>query len=1121
MAKVALLVGGKDIQPDLSSEMGSARNVEALKQVLRHPEIGNFTQIKTLTNPDPLVLQQEIEALFGDRQRDDLVLLYFCGQGVRDSQGKLYLGTSIHRQDTQGKLPRSSIVPASFIQDVMNSSRAHQQVVILDCWFDLTLAEERSAQDSTSGEGKSQLGGQQQAILIASTPTNGALRSQADYTQALIEGLETGAADLDNDGVIAIHEWHEYTKGYIQTVASLIQPEIYTVKAGHKILLAKALVSDPKRKYRQEVERRAKGGEISLVTRGILDVTRDRLGLLPGEAAVIEASTLNSPSEKFAQIRSRTERNLTSPEVVVPLKVPARETRRQAVATSEEPARIERPQRSKLQAMKVALLVGVSDCGAGFNPLPGTAKDVEAMKRVLQHPDRGGFAEVRTLSNPNPLVLQQAIEDLFGDRQPDDLALLYFSGHGVKDDRSKLYLTTGITRKDTQGKLVKSTAVPASFLQDVMSDSQSQRQVVILDCWFGETFTENWLAESDSSVDVKSQLGGPGRVVLVSSTSTQSVFEQKGSDLSEYTDYLVEGLETGAADVDNDAMVSLDELHEYARRKVQKSTPAAQPEVYGINAGDKILLAKAPIDDVGLRYRKEVERCASYGGLSIVSRSILDVLREKLDLPPEEATAIEAQVLKPHQAYQKKLQRYTQVLVEAVQQEYPLKGDTRSRFKRFQQVLGLRDQDVTLIEVQVARQVKGDQSLAPATSSLSEAQTVGNSETLNSVKSPPRNTSPGSTAARSARRLIPAAFTARRNLPRADTGNDNGSGNGTNFLSLLQANRNLWWVGGAVIVALLTLVVGLAYGQRQRQNPQQLEKIQSLADQRNYQECLNAAQTIPENSPVYTEAQRLVRQCQARVSWQNVQVQSLAGHSGTIWSIALSPDGQTLASSSQDSTIKLWNLNTGRLLQTLFEDDDLGSTWSVAISPDGQTLASGSSDQTIKLWNLQTGELRRTLSGHTDTVRSVAISPDGQTLASGSGDQTIKLWNLQTGELRRTLSGHTDRAISIAISPDGQTLASGSTDNTIKIWNLQSGESLHTLSGHQSHVNSVAIAADGQTFASGSEDRTIKIWNLPTGELLHTFPPDNSDIYAIAFSPDGQLLISGSEDGEIKIRRQY
>src|SRR5947209_11211551 len=97
---------------------------------------------------------------------------------------------------------------------------------------------------------------------------------------------------------------------------------------------------------------------------------------------------------------------------------------------------------------------------------------------------------------------------------------------------------------------------------------------------------------------------------------------------------------------------------------------------------------------------------------------------------------------------------------------------------------------------------------------------------------------------------------------------------------------------------------------------------------------------------------------------------------------------------------------------------------SIAISPDGQTLASGSWDKTIKVWNLYTGQLFHILTGHSDYVNSVTISSDGQTLASGSDDNTIKLWDLYTGQLLHTLEGHAEDVSSVVISTDGQTLAS-------------------------------------------------------------------------------------------------
>ncbi len=161
-------------------------------------------------------------------------------------------------------------------------------------------------------------------------------------------------------------------------------------------------------------------------------------------------------------------------------------------------------------------------------------------------------------------------------------------------------------------------------------------------------------------------------------------------------------------------------------------------------------------------------------------------------------------------------------------------------------------------------------------------------------------------------------------------------------------------------------------------------------------------------------------------------LRTLKGHTKDVTSVAFSPDGQTLASGSDDGTLRLWNLASGKELRTLTRHTY--SVISVAFSPDGQTVASCGSDTKIKLWNLASGKELRTLTGHTNMILSVAFSPDGQTLASGSGDQTIKLWNLASGKELRTLTGHTSYVLTMAFSPDGQTLASGSADKTIKIW---------------------------------------------------------------------------------------
>ncbi len=243
-------------------------------------------------------------------------------------------------------------------------------------------------------------------------------------------------------------------------------------------------------------------------------------------------------------------------------------------------------------------------------------------------------------------------------------------------------------------------------------------------------------------------------------------------------------------------------------------------------------------------------------------------------------------------------------------------------------------------------------------------------------------------------------------------------------------------------------------------------------------------------------------------------------HINPVYSVAISPDGHTLVSASQDKTIKLWSLPDGALLQTL-----TGHTaWidAVAISPDGRTLASGSYDKTIKLWSLPDGALLNTLTGHTSGVGAVAISPDGRTLVSASADLTIRLWSLPDGALLKTLATEVGSS-AVAISPDGHTLASGHTDDFgtrkdwIKLWSFPEGALLKTLTGHADHVKAVAISPDGLMLASGSWDKTIKLWSLPDGALLKTLTGHTNLVISVAVSPDGRTLASGSVDGTIKL----
>ena len=254
-----------------------------------------------------------------------------------------------------------------------------------------------------------------------------------------------------------------------------------------------------------------------------------------------------------------------------------------------------------------------------------------------------------------------------------------------------------------------------------------------------------------------------------------------------------------------------------------------------------------------------------------------------------------------------------------------------------------------------------------------------------------------------------------------------------------------------------------------------------------------------------------------------------------VWSVAVSPDGKTLVSSttnvssdtqgvSRDNSsdrgnLQIWSLRTGRLLHTIPKSADDGMY--IAISPDGKMVASGA-NEAIKLWNLQTGELINTLEPQSSGVNSIVFSPDGQLLASTGFDGKIKVWNLPTGELIRTLEGQSGSIGSLAISADGQTLVSGVTNGgfgSISTWDLRTGELMNKFNPPDALV-SIAVSPDGKTLASGSWDYregTIRIWDLETRQLLHTLRAHRSVVDSLTFSLDGKTLASGSLDQTIKI----
>jgi WD40 repeat protein/uncharacterized caspase-like protein len=285
-------------------------------------------------------------------------------------------------------------------------------------------------------------------------------------------------------------------------------------------------------------------------------------------------------------------------------------------------------------------------------------------------------------------------------------------------------------------------------------------------------------------------------------------------------------------------------------------------------------------------------------------------------------------------------------------------------------------------------------------------------------------------------------------------------------------------------------------------------------------------------------------------------IRSFTAHSSRITGVSFSPDGQTIATASNDQTAKLWTL-TGKLQQTLEGHTDQVN--SISFNAKGDTISTASADGTIKVWQSQ-GKLLKTLSGHQGEVLQARFIDPNSTLLTASADKTARLWQIsdpqpdlpnspevngqivatvnpdktiqlwQAGatirRLNLTLAGKTAAGMGFSVSPDRTLLASSSPDFTIQLWDLRQLKPgmklspLRSLKGHTNHISSLEFSPDGQRLVSASNDNTIKVWQVQNGTLMSTLTGHRDQITAVAFSPDGKTIASGSDDNTIRLWQQ-
>jgi WD40 repeat protein len=285
----------------------------------------------------------------------------------------------------------------------------------------------------------------------------------------------------------------------------------------------------------------------------------------------------------------------------------------------------------------------------------------------------------------------------------------------------------------------------------------------------------------------------------------------------------------------------------------------------------------------------------------------------------------------------------------------------------------------------------------------------------------------------------------------------------------------------------------------------------------------------------------------------------LGGHKDTVICLAFSPDGQRIASGSVDSTVRLWDVQTGAAMGAPL----VVHKWSItflAFSPDGQRIASATRDRIllwdtvagtavtiflhikdqaiclsfslngqwlysglsniIQVWDAKTGAaVREHFLQNSDVVKCLSFSPDGLRVATASSNNTIQLWNTETGAAVGTpLVGHTNSIECLSFSTDGWMIASASRDNIIRLWNTETGAAVgDPLLGHTDWIRCLSFSPNGQTLTSGSSDRTIRLWNAETGVAVGKPLNRKTFVWCLSFSPDGQIIASGGADDVIHL----
>jgi hypothetical protein len=796
-------------------------------------------------------------------------------------------------------------------------------------------------------------------------------------------------------------------------------------------------------------------------------------------------------------------------------------------------------------------------------------QDAESLAKVMRDPAIGGF-EVQVLTNASSYRICEGIEVFLGDCERDDVALFYFSGHGVTDDDGQLYYAAS----NTLHKRLRSTAVAASWVNDIMNGCRSRRQILLLDCCHSGAFARTKAA---ASVNVSKYFTGAtpeegrGKFILTASDAFQYSFEGdevegKGVN-SVFTEAVVEGLRTGGADLDGDGQITLDELYSFVYRRVRERTSQQTPRKWASEVEGALVIAANPnpveaplpedlqaaIDSFVIEARERaIPRLdkllrGKHRGLALTAHKLLSALANddsrRVSSAAERCLAAYSEEVSAAQA---EAGRIANEKAESAERA----GHERAERERITVERAERARREQAEQERIAAEKAQRDRLAKEEAEVANRAAKEKAETVGAKEQAERErlaVEQGATGPLLKGETVAATAPTREKqtsnleqepasaIPSPQRENDQPQ---QHQGPADETERSFpKWILLVVVLCISLLIFGIGFWISLPGGPSQ--------------------QAVAPHKPVSYKFSR-----------------ALGGSGGIVWAVAFDPKSQVLAAGAENS-LNLYSLASGNIIRTMQQKQ----VACLAFNREGTVLASGGVKSAVQLWNPATGESAGMLgSPPIDSAYALAFNvqeqerrivgnellawgettqpKQGQTgpqysvhlvrtsdlkeIATLTGRETMTLTFDEFGQLygagetgivrwanysydgkeswQEAYVGNV-KAQDLAINPSEssrQMAAAGGSDGTVVIFDRYDGQSQRVLTAVNGLVGALAYSPDGRLLAvTGTGE--VRLWNTSDwtlAQLLPHNPPPGSNLNAIgvvAFSPNGHWLVTATQ----------